>query len=123
MEGDRWAQALATELGLLVSVDMKGHTSTGGVLLTRRFAFSSHVGQHPRSMTPGPRPPVSEAGPLPLAEVKRCGESFPARWFTLCAPGGRCAGHMTCGVGPPYHRLGAPMCVREGTFRGLLGHD
>jgi hypothetical protein len=47
------------------------------------------------------RAPVLEARPLPLVEVKRHDESFPARWFAFCAPGGRCSNRMTCGVGPP----------------------
>jgi hypothetical protein len=63
---------------------------------------------------------MPKAGPLPLAEVKRRDESFPARWFTFCAPGGRCASRMTCGVGPLYHRLGAPVCV-GGNFSWPFG--
>jgi hypothetical protein len=39
--------------------------------LTRWFAFSAHGGRHPKSMTRGPGPPVSETGPLLSAEVKR----------------------------------------------------
>jgi hypothetical protein len=69
------------------------------------------------------RSPVPEAGPLPLAKMKRHGESFPARRFAFCAPGGRCASRMTCGVGPPYHRLGALVCVGGGllvAFRGVI---
>jgi hypothetical protein len=42
---------------LLVLAEVKRHSTTaGGVLLTRRFAFSSHGGRCPRSMTRGPRP-------------------------------------------------------------------
>jgi hypothetical protein len=65
MEGDPRARALATELGLLVLAGMKGHTSTGGVLLMRQFSFSSHVGRHPRSMTPGPGPPCQKLDRCP----------------------------------------------------------
>jgi hypothetical protein len=44
--------------GLLVSAEVKRCTTAGGgVLLTRRFAFSAHGGRRPRSMTRGPRPP------------------------------------------------------------------
>jgi hypothetical protein len=68
------------------------------------------------------RASVPEVGPLPLAEMKRRGGSLPARQFAFCAPGGRCASRMTCGVGPPYHRQGAPECV-GGTSCGLSGRD
>jgi hypothetical protein len=64
--GDPWAWALAIELGLLVSVEMKGHTTTaGGVLLTRRLASSPHGGRHPRSMTHGPEPPCQRLDRCP----------------------------------------------------------
>jgi hypothetical protein len=65
MEGDPWPRALATEPGLLVLAKMKGHTTTGGVLLTRRFAFSSHVDRRPRSMTPRPGPPCQKLDRYP----------------------------------------------------------
>jgi hypothetical protein len=56
-EGDLWAQALTTVLGLLVSAKTKRHTTTAsGVLLTRRFAFFAHGGRRLRSMTRGPGP-------------------------------------------------------------------
>jgi hypothetical protein len=64
-EGDPWARTLAIKLGLLVSAEMKGHTTAGGVLLTRRFAFSSHVGRRPRGMTPGPEPPCQKLDRYP----------------------------------------------------------
>jgi hypothetical protein len=34
----------------------------GGVLLTRRFAFSAHGGRRPKSMTRGPGPPCQGLG-------------------------------------------------------------
>jgi hypothetical protein len=57
-EDDSWARAPASETGLLVLVEVKRRTTAGGgVLLTRRFAFSAHGGQRPKSMTRGPGPP------------------------------------------------------------------
>jgi hypothetical protein len=57
-EGDSWARAPMSEIGLLLSAEVKRHTITGGgVLLTRQFTFSAHGGRRPRSMTHGPRPP------------------------------------------------------------------
>jgi hypothetical protein len=54
-EYDSWALALVPEAGPLLSAEVKRRTTTGGgVLLTRRFAFSAHGGRHPRSMTRGP---------------------------------------------------------------------
>jgi hypothetical protein len=54
----------APEAGpLLVSVEVKRHTTTGGgVLLTRWFTFSAHGGRRPRSMTRGPGPPRQRLG-------------------------------------------------------------
>jgi hypothetical protein len=47
----------------LVLAEVKRRTTAGGgVLLTRRFAFSVHGGRRSRSMTRGPGPPVSETG-------------------------------------------------------------
>jgi hypothetical protein len=57
-EDDSWARAPALETRLLVSAEVKRRTTAGGsVLLTRRFAFSTHRGQRLKSMTRGPRPP------------------------------------------------------------------
>jgi hypothetical protein len=57
-EYDSWARAPVPEAGSLLSAEVKRHTTAdGGVLLTRRFAFSAHGGQRPRSMTRGPGPP------------------------------------------------------------------
>jgi hypothetical protein len=57
-EYDSRARAPAPEAGpLLVSAEVKRRaTAGGGVLLTRRFAFSAHEGRRPRSMTRGARP-------------------------------------------------------------------
>jgi hypothetical protein len=63
MEDDSWAWAPMSETGLLVSVEVKRHTiADGGVLVTRRFAFSAHGGRRPRSMTRGPGPPCQRLG-------------------------------------------------------------
>jgi hypothetical protein len=58
-EHDSCARAPVLEAGLLlVSTEVKRRTTVGGgVLLTRRFAFSAHGGRRPRSMTRGPGPP------------------------------------------------------------------
>jgi hypothetical protein len=60
-----WAAAFGgdEEAGSLFSAEMKRRTTAGGgVLLTRRFAFSAHGGRRPRSMTRGPRPPCQRLG-------------------------------------------------------------
>jgi hypothetical protein len=45
MEDDSWAWAPMSETGLLVLVEVNRRTiADGGVLLTRRFAFSAHRG-------------------------------------------------------------------------------
>jgi hypothetical protein len=63
MEDDSWARALVSETGLLVSAEVKRRTAAdGGVLLTRRFAFSAHGDRRPRSMTHGPGPPRQRLG-------------------------------------------------------------
>jgi hypothetical protein len=60
---DSWARAPVSEAGPLLSAEMKRRTiADGGVLLTRRFAFSAHGGRRPRSMTRGPRPPCQRLG-------------------------------------------------------------
>jgi hypothetical protein len=70
-EYDSWAWAPVSEARPLLSVEMKRRTTAGGgVLLTRRFAFSAHGGQHPRSMTRGPGPPRQRLG-LPGARRAR----------------------------------------------------
>jgi hypothetical protein len=64
MEDDSWAQAPVPVTGLLVSAEAKRRTAAdGGVLLTRRFAFSAHGDRCPRSMTRGPEPPHQRLGP------------------------------------------------------------
>jgi hypothetical protein len=51
------------EARLLLLVEMKRRTAAdGGVLLTRRFAFSAHRDRCPRSMTRGPEPPCQRLG-------------------------------------------------------------
>jgi hypothetical protein len=56
-EHDSWAWAPVPEAGPLLSAEVKRRTTAGGgVLLTRRFAFSAHGRQRPRSMTRGPGP-------------------------------------------------------------------
>jgi hypothetical protein len=57
-EYDSWARAPVPEVGLLLSAEVKRRTTGGGgVLLARRFAFSAHGRQCPKSMTRGPGPP------------------------------------------------------------------
>jgi hypothetical protein len=53
-EYDSWAQAPASEVGPLLSAEMKRR---GGSLLAWRFAFFAHGDRRPRSMTRGPGPP------------------------------------------------------------------
>jgi hypothetical protein len=53
-EHDLWARAPVSEVGPLLSVEMKRH---GGSFLVWRFAFFAHGGRRPRSMTRGPGPP------------------------------------------------------------------
>jgi hypothetical protein len=44
-EYDSWARAPVSKVGSLLSAEMKRRTiADGGVLLTRRFAFSAHGG-------------------------------------------------------------------------------
>jgi hypothetical protein len=94
-EGDSWARAPMSESGLLVSTEVKRHTTAGGgVLLTRqtgpllsaevkrhttagggmlltwRFAFFAHGGRRPRSMTRGPGPPCQRLGHLGARRVR-----------------------------------------------------
>jgi hypothetical protein len=53
-----WARAPVSRIGPLLLAEVKRRTTAGGgVLLTRRFAFSAHGGRRPKSMTHGPRPP------------------------------------------------------------------
>jgi hypothetical protein len=64
-EYDSWARAPVSETGPLLSVEGKRRTTAGGgVLLTRRFAFSAHGGRCPRSMTRGPGPLCQRLGHL-----------------------------------------------------------
>jgi hypothetical protein len=65
--------------------------------------------------------PMSEAGPLSLAEMKRrttAGDGTLLAWrFAFFAPRNRHARYMTCGPGPPCQRLGR--CFRR-RWRGAL---
>jgi hypothetical protein len=63
MEDDSWAQAPVSETRPLLLAEMKRRIiADGGVLLSRRFAFSTHGGRRPKSMTRGPRPPCQRLG-------------------------------------------------------------
>jgi hypothetical protein len=56
-EYDSWARAPVSETGPLLSAEVKRRTTAGGgVLLTRRSAFSTHGDRRPKSMTRGPGP-------------------------------------------------------------------
>jgi hypothetical protein len=104
MEDDSWAQAPVSETGPLLLAKMKRCiTADGGVLLTRRFAFSAHGGRRPRDSWA--RAPVSEAGPLLSVEMKRRitadGDVLLTRRFAFSAHGGRRQRSMTHGPGPP----------------------
>jgi hypothetical protein len=64
-EYDSWARAPMSEVGSLLSAEMKRRTTVdGSVLLTWWFAFSAHGGRRPRSMTRGPGPPCQRLGRL-----------------------------------------------------------
>jgi hypothetical protein len=70
-EYDSWARAPAPKAGLLLSAEMKRHTTAGGrVLLTRRFTFSAHRGRRPKSMTRGPGPPCQRLGYLGVRRAR-----------------------------------------------------
>jgi hypothetical protein len=68
--------------------------------------------------------PMSEAGPLLSAEMKRCGGSLLAWWFTFSAHGGQRPRSMTLGPEPPCQRLGR-LGARRASFsaasRGVSG--
>jgi hypothetical protein len=57
------------------------------------------------------RAPMSEAGPLLSAEMKRHDSALLAWRFAFFAPGDRCPRSMTRGLGPPCQRLGR--CFRR----------
>jgi hypothetical protein len=64
-EHDSWARAPVPEAGSLLSAEVKRRTTVGGgMLLTWRFAFSTHGDRRPRSMTRGPGPPCQRLGHL-----------------------------------------------------------
>jgi hypothetical protein len=63
MEDDSWAQAPVSETRPLLLAEMKRRIiADGGVLLSRRFAFSAHGGRCPRSMTRWLGPPCQRLG-------------------------------------------------------------
>jgi hypothetical protein len=70
--------------------------------------------------------PMPEAGPLFLAEMKRrtiMGDGSPLAWrFFSFALGDQRTSCMTCGTGPPCHRLGTLVCIGE-TARGISGRE
>jgi hypothetical protein len=104
-EYDSWARGPMSETGPLLSAEVKRCTTAGGgVLLTRRFAFSAHGGRRSKSMTRGPGTPVSETGLLLSVKVKRCttaGGGMLLMWrFAFSAHGGRRSKSMTHGLGP-----------------------
>jgi hypothetical protein len=83
-EYDSWAQAPVPETGPLLSTEVKRCTTAGyGVLLTRRFAFSTHGGQHPRSMTRGPGPPCQRLGHLGVRRARSSAALRGVSWGNL----------------------------------------
>jgi hypothetical protein len=69
-EHDSWARVPVPEAGPLLSAKVKRRTTAGGgMLLTWRFAFSTHGGRRPRSMTRGPGPPCQRLGLLGARRV------------------------------------------------------
>jgi hypothetical protein len=58
---------------------------------------------------------MSEAGSWSSAEMKRritTGSGSPLAWrFTSLTPGDQRTRCMTCGTGPPCHRLGTLVCI------------
>jgi hypothetical protein len=93
----------------------------------RRFALSAPEVRHTNHMTCGPRPPCHRLGSSSAAAPRRrttstCDGSLfrRVRWFTLSAPEVRHTNRMTCGPGPPCHRLGClgPWCPSSEIFCG-----
>jgi hypothetical protein len=82
-EYDSWARAPVLEAGLLLSTEVKRRTTAGGgVLFTRRFAFSTNGDQRTSCMTYGAGPPrhrlgtpVCIGGGFPWRFGARAGES------------------------------------------------
>jgi hypothetical protein len=67
---------------------------------------------------------VTEPRLLLSGEMKGCGDSLPTRRFVFCALGDHRASRMTCGGGPPHHKLGAAVCFGGDlpvTLRGTSG--
>jgi hypothetical protein len=135
-EYDSWARAPVSETGSLLSAEVKRRiTAGGGVLLSRRFAFSAHGGRRPKSMTRGPRSPCQRLGrcfrrrrrgalPQAVACSSRGGSPSPrmeadARRVRLMGPGPRARGWATAFGGDEEARRFAPfMAVRLHRTRG-----
>jgi hypothetical protein len=63
LDGFAEPHAGCLDTAALVLVEVKRHTTAdGGVLLTRRFAFSAHGDRRPRSKTRRPEPPCQRLG-------------------------------------------------------------
>jgi hypothetical protein len=66
-EDDSWARAPVSEVGPLLSAEMK---RCGGSLLAWWFAFFAHGDRRPRSMTHGPGPPCQRLGHLGARQAR-----------------------------------------------------
>jgi hypothetical protein len=140
-EYDSWARAPVLETGPLLSAEVKRRiTAGGGVLLSRRFAFSTHGGRRPRSMTRGPRPPCERLGhcfrrtrrgalPQAMACSSRSGSPSPrteadARRVRLVGPGPRARGWAPAFSGDEEARWFTPcVAVRLHHTRGPTPKD
>jgi hypothetical protein len=97
---------------------MKRRTTAGGsTLLARRFAFFRTREPARQVYDMWTWAPMSEAGPLSSTEMKRrttAGDgTLLARRFAFFVLGDQHTGRMTCGTGPPCHRLGCPGAHRR----------
>jgi hypothetical protein len=81
-------------------------------------------GPTPMEHDPWARAPVSEAGSLLSAETKRHSDSLLSWQFAFFSLGDQHTSCITCGAGPPCHRLGRPS-AHQGrfpvAFRGVSG--
>jgi hypothetical protein len=92
---DMWAWAPMLGVGPLVAAKTRGTLPRGGsTLLVRRFTFLTVVRGE------------DEGGALPQG-----GSTLFVRRFAFFALEDQRASCMTCGVGPPCHRMDTPVCI------------